>query len=178
SNNVLVGVPLDLENAIGDEKIEMSLPLLLFLKVRFTEGNEKLPSISLGYYDPYGYKKRWEKKRIKGLKGLYLVATKPVILFDLKHSLSFGFLVDVEYYKKGGLSFFTGTELALGDKFTILTEVEGVPLDKGEENKKAAFNLSTRFSLAKDLDLSLCFIDLFGGCSSRIVIIGYKIKVF
>ncbi|MEW6102575.1 MAG: hypothetical protein AB1630_01955 [bacterium] len=178
SNNVFVGVPLDMQNAIGDEKIETSLPLLLFLKVKCTSGNEKIPSISLGYYDPYGYKKRWEGKRIKGLKGLYLVATKPIILFDLKHNLSFGFLVDVEDYEKGGFSLFSGTELALGGKFILLAEVESIPIDSGSENKKAGFNLGTKFLLAENLDLSICAIDLFGGNPSRIVKIGYKIKVF
>ncbi|MEW6481469.1 MAG: hypothetical protein AB1397_00420 [bacterium] len=178
SNNVFVGVPLDMQNVIGDEKIETSLPLLLFLKIKATSGGEKIPSISLGYNDPYGYKKRWEEKRIKGLKGLYLVATKPVILFSLEHSLSFGFLVDVEDYEKGGLSLFSGTELALGPKFTLLTEIEGIPIDKGSENKGAGFNLGAKFLLAQNLSFSLCAIDLLGGNPSRIVKIGYKIKVF
>jgi len=178
SNNVLVGVPLDMENAIGDKNIELSLPLVLFLKVRLTGGNEKIPSISLGYNDPYGYKKRWMGKKIKGLKGLYLTATKPVILFNLPHSLNFGLLADVEDYKKGGLSLFAGTSLSLGDKFTLLAEIEGIPLDKGEEGNRTGFNLGAKFSLAQNLDLSICFIDLFGGGPSRIVKIGYETKIF
>lgn len=178
SNNVLLGVPLDMENAIGDEKIELSLPLLLFFKIKLTSGNEKVPSISCGYNDPYGYKKRWLDKRIKGLKGLYLVGTKPVILFDLEHSLSFGFLVDVEDYKKGGLSLFAGSSLALGPKFTLLAELESLPLDRGIEEQQGGFNLGARFSLAPNLCLSICGIDLFGGNPSRIVKINYKIKIF
>lgn len=178
SNNVIVGVPLDMENAIGDKDINTSLPLLLSLRIKVVSYSEKIPSISFGYYDPYGYKERWLGKRIKGLKGLYFVGEKPVILFDLEHSLSFGFLVDVEDYKKGGLSLFAGSSLRLSPKFAILAEIEGVPLDKGEEDKEAGFNLGTKFSLAENLDLSLCFIDLFSGNPSRIVKIGYKTKIF
>lgn len=178
SNNVLVGVPLDIENAIGDKEIKTSLPLILFLRINPVSQTPKIPAISFGYSDPYGYKKRWIGKRIKGLKGLYLVGEKNVILFSLEHTISFGFLVDVEDYKKGGLSMFAGSSLKLGPKFTILTEVEGIPLDRGSEDKEASFNLGTRFSLAKNLDLSLCFIDLFGGNPSRIVKIGYTTKIF
>lgn len=176
--NVLVGVPLDMENAIGDKEIKTSLPLVLFLRIKIIPQDEKIPSIAFGYFDPYGYKKRWDRKRIKGLKGLYIVGEKDVVLFSLKHHISFGFLADVEDYKKGGLSMFAGSSLKLSPKFTLLTEEEGIPLNKQSENKGPSFNLGARFSLTENLDLSLCFIDLFGQCPSRIVKIGYTTKVF
>lgn len=178
SDNVLVGVPLDMENAIGDKDIKTSLPLVLFVRIKCVSQSSKIPSISFGYSDPYGYKERWKGKRIKGLKGLYVVGEKPVILFDLKQNISFGFLVDVEDYKKGGLSLFAGSSLTLSPKFALLTEIEGIPLDKGSENKGASFNLGVRFSLAENFYLSPSFIDLFGGNPSRIVKIEYKLKIF
>ncbi|HAW50670.1 TPA: hypothetical protein DCX16_06955 [bacterium] len=178
SNNVLVGVPLDMENAISDESIKTSVPLILSLRIKMTGYREKLPSFGFGYYDPYGYKERWEKKRIKGLKGLYFVATKPVIMFDQESELDGGFLIDIEDYKKGGLSIFLGGKLAFSPKVNLVFEGEGIPLYRGSENKKASFNLGFRFLLAQSLNLGISFIDLFCGNPSRIVKIAYGIGLF
>lgn len=183
ARRVMVGVPLDLQNAIGDKRIETSLPLLLSGRIRIVDETERFPKIAIGYHDPYGYKKRWltekgePRKRIKGIKGLYLVASKPVILLDTKTGLHFGFLTDVEDYKKGGLSLFGGVETELGSGIKFLLEVGDIPLDRGEERRKAAFSFGMRWNLAPKLSLEVNLVDL-SRSPSRIVKICYATTFF
>lgn len=183
SQRVVVGVPLDLQNAIGDDEMETSLPLVLSGRIRLTDGTKKFPILAIGYHDPYGYKKRWlddkgdPRKRIKGIKGLYLVASKLIVLLDTKINSHFGLLTDVEDYKKGGLSLFCGAEVDLGPQMKFLAEVEDIPLDKGEEKRDAALCLGMKWNLAPRLSLEFDLIDL-SRTPSRIVKICYGTTLF
>ncbi len=183
AQRVVVGVPLDLANAIGDEKMETSLPLVLSGRIRITDGTKRFPSLAIGYHDPYGYKKRWlnekgePRKRIKGIKGLYLVASKPILLLDTKIDSHFGLLTDVEDYKKGGLSLFCGTEVGIGSGMKFLLEVEDIPLDKGEEKREAALCLGMKWNLTPKLSLEFDLIDL-SHSPSRIVKICHQTTLF
>jgi hypothetical protein len=177
TQNVLVGIPLDLANAISDEEIETSLPLLLSAKVKIVEGTDKIPTVAFGYYDPYGYKKRWSGKRIKGIKGLYIVATKPIVLLDFEHRLCFGIIADVEDYEKGGLSLFFGSEFWLGENIALLIEAEEIFIDKGEEEREAGFNLGMRWRIREVLRFEIALIGL-SEKPSRIVKIGYCTTLF
>ena len=183
AQRVVVGVPLDLQNAIGDEKMETSLPLVLSGRIRITDGTKRFPSLAIGYHDPYGYKKRWlnekgePRKRIKGIKGLYLVASKPIVLLDTKIGSHFGILTDVEDYEKGGLSLFCGAEADIGSGMKFLAEVGDIPLDKGEEKRKAALSLGMKWNLAPKLSLEFDLID-FSYSPSRIVKICYRTTLF
>ncbi|MBU1262483.1 hypothetical protein KKG61_06490 [bacterium] len=177
TKRVVVGIPLDLQNAIGDEKMETSLPLVLSGRIRVTDGTKRFPSLAIGYHDPYGYKKIWLSKRIKGMKGLYLVASKPILLLDTKIGSHFGLLADVEDYVKGGLSLFCGAEADIGSGMKFSLEVGDIPLDKGEEKRQAALSLGMKWNLAPKLSLEFDLIDL-SRSSSRIVKICYQATLF
>lgn len=183
SQRVVIGVPLDLQNAIGDNKMETSLPLVLSGRIRITDGTKRFPGLAIGYHDPYGYKKRWldekgePRKRIKGIKGLYLVASKPIVLLDTKIGSHFGILTDVEDYKKGGLSLFCGAETNIGSNMKFLAEIGDIPLDKGEEKREAALSLGMKWNLAPKLSLEFNLIDL-SRSPSRTVKICYQTTLF
>jgi hypothetical protein len=183
AKRVVVGIPLDLQNAIGDEKMETSLPLVLSGRIRITDGTKRFPSLAIGYHDPYGYKKRWldekaePRKRIKGIKGLYLVASKPILLLDTKIDSHFGLLADVEDYEKGGLSLFCGAEVGIGSGMKFSLEAGDIPLDKGEEGREAGLCLGMKWNLAPRLSLEFDLIDL-SRTPSRTAKICYQTTLF
>jgi hypothetical protein len=166
TNNLTLGIPIDIENAIGTGSIKCNFPPSLSAKLRILS-NPNFGNLALGYFDPYGYKKKEEEiKQTFWVPGLYLTYSKSFLFLALENFINIGIALDL----KGGYSMFLATQLSLNPEFRII--LEGVYKEK-KYSLERLVNIGIKYYIVPQLSIKIAFRGIQEKVPERIVGICY-----
>ena len=175
-DNIFLGVTFDVENLIGDDKVQFNIPGVL-ARIKITDGWDTFPLlIAVGYdafYDAFN-QKVYSVDNINSrlIFGPYLVVTKPVYLFNQEQHFHFGIRLPVQpTYAPQDTSFFAGFDIPIGP-FIPMFEIERVFFDASRLSQ-TLFNVGFRYHLYENFALELNFILNLDAPASRILTFDY-----
>ncbi len=147
--NVNIGFGWDVKNIIGTTDVEL-VPPTMHIKIRFYEGDNRFPSIAIGY-DGQGY--HWDKQEqlyTQKEKGIYLVVSRELFFPDLDFTLG----CNVNDFKKTTVYGFGAIQYNI-EKVTFLLEYDNLHLQEYQR-----LNAGLRFAVTQDLDFEFAGRDI------------------
>jgi hypothetical protein len=162
TNSLMLGVNVELEGAIGDDKVEIGPDKFLGGKMRVVGGEGILPAIAFGY-DPRDYKVDGGGKG--GRRGVYVVVGDEGSIFGMEVNWCIGGNKNKEE------CIFLGGSIRCSEEILLLVEAEAT---RGEE---ILFNTGVRWSVSPEFVLE-CDLKNLTEKVNRLIRIGYTSSFF
>ncbi|MDI6703515.1 MAG: hypothetical protein QME40_02420 [bacterium] len=168
---IMLGIPIDVRKAIGDEKAQCDFPLLVCGKIRLIPSRGAIPNITVGF-DPYGFSQygtEWDKLRYL----LYISFTKKASFVDFPIDWTIGVNNDLKDFKSEDASLFGGADISLTPELQILADICNI-----KEGDKIKLNAGIRYLIQPKLEIEVSFKDLSVETPERVIRIGYANRFF
>lgn len=129
--NLNVGFNWQWEYLLGSQSVDY-LPPTIILKLKVFQGGQKLPAISLGYDGQGYYYDKKNKDYTQKEKGVYITATKNILLDEFEWS--FGF--NIFDFASDKVFTFTGFSYLIENKISLLLELDSIHQDENFKNTR------------------------------------------
>ncbi len=172
-----LGLSLDVQNAIGQEKPQFNVPGVIG-KIRFNDGWESFPIILAAGYDSFyvgydGVEDNPENELNRVIYGPYFVLTGSIYLFDSEQYLSAGIRTPTQpYYKPENTSYFTSLDIPLGEFFRFQFEMERVYWNFRDRNQWL-YNAGLKYNYFDHIGLEIAILMQDNQRPNRIIRIEY-----
>ncbi len=172
-----LGASVDIENAIGKDKIKFNIPGVIG-KVKFTDGWKVFPvAIAAGYDSFYigseGFEENRTNKLDRLIHGPYLAFTGSIYLLDSEQFLTMGLRTPTQpHYKSGKTSYFASFDIPLGDFFRFQLETERIYWNF-QHTKDWLYNVGMKYNYYDKIGFNFAVIFQRGEKPNRVFRIEY-----
>jgi len=178
TDNIMLGVPIDVRNAIGRGDSKCEFPIPVCGKIKIIDERDAIPTISIGF-DPYNFSQYGKSgDEIRPL--LYISFTKSGSFVEFPIYWVFGVDNDLENFKYENACPFGGVSIYLNKDLSIMGEAEKIY--KGNDKKETIVNAGIRYIISPGLHIEVDFKEVVGIDKSpdpiRSIRIGYNSKFF
>ncbi|MDI6785788.1 MAG: hypothetical protein QMD92_03670 [bacterium] len=177
SNRLMLGTSLDIEKAIGNQKVKCNFPPFISAKYCLTDGTKHIPGVVAIGYNPLGYSTYDDKDRTdsKELKGPYVSFTKPILPLGLNGHFHAGINFDTHAFKDSCLYF--GIDLSINPELLMIFEANSIKFS-GDDEKKYRTHAGIRYAISQQFEVGIDFKDLSKGSVTRQLKIRYLNTLF
>jgi hypothetical protein len=176
NDRLTLGTSLDIEKAIGNQKIRCDFPPFISGRYRILDGNKYIPAIVAIGYNPLGYSifNKEEKIEEREFKGVYISFTKPILPFGFNGHAHGGINIDTHYFKDSKL--YLGMDIFLNPELLLLVEVNSIKLNGERDNYRV--HAGIRYAINQQFEIEVDFKDLSNSSVTRQIKIRYLDTLF